>query len=188
MVCREGWTVRSAGSSLRKPLRVQKRNHTIPVFTPLGNVASIADVRKLIEKNLGSTRIALIVMEGVGEKYFPGRFSRCANGVDWYCYETGEGQYLTLSSGRHQVFAYPPGHRFSEETMTQSVFPFSGHFREIPEHTVAADFSGRSIAVGNRSMFTHMVFGADVSIECFARNLYNQGCMAVLRRGVKALS
>jgi hypothetical protein len=30
-------------------------------------------------------------------------------------------------------------------------------------------------------MFTHMVFGADISIECFSRNLFNQGCIAVLK-------
>ena len=45
--------------------------------------------------------------------------------------------------------------------------------------------SARSIAVGNRSMFPHMVSGTDVSVECFARNLYNQGCMGVIHRDDK---
>jgi len=31
-------------------------------------------------------------------------------------------------------------------------------------------------------MFIHMIFGADVSIECFARNLYNQGCLGVIHK------
>jgi hypothetical protein len=71
----------------------------------------------------------------------------------------------------------------SDVVTTQREFPFSGFFREIPEHTPGSGFSGRSIAVGNRSMFTHMVFEADISIECFARNLYNPGCIAVLMDG-----
>jgi len=27
----------------------------------------------------------------------------------------------------------------------------------------------------------HMAFGVDVSIECFARNLFNQGLLAVIK-------
>ncbi|MDD3845889.1 MAG: hypothetical protein PHC90_05950 [Syntrophorhabdaceae bacterium] len=47
-------------------------------------------------------------------------------------------------------------------------------------------FTGRSISVGNKSMFMHMVAGADICVECFARNLYNQGTMAVIHRQDKA--
>jgi hypothetical protein len=181
LVAREGWCVRSAGSSPRRTARVQGRNTTIPVFSPLGAPASLAELRGLIEGNLDRTPVALIVIEGIGKRFFPRPFTECVNGIGWYAYEPDEGQYLTLTSGEHQVFTYPPGYRFSEEATEQREYPFSGHFREIPEHTLGADFSGRSIAVGNRSMFTHMVFGADISIECFSRNLFNQGCIAVLK-------
>jgi hypothetical protein len=181
LVSREGWSVRSAGTSLRRSLRIQGCNFSVPVSTSLGTIASLTDIRGLIEDNLERAPVALIVIEGIGERNFPAPFTRCANGVDWYCYEPGEGQYLTLSTGTHQVFAYPPGHRFNDAATTQREFPFSGFFTKIPEHTLGSDFSGRSIAVGNRSMFTHMVFGVDISIECFARNLNNQGCIAVLK-------
>jgi len=77
----------------------------------------------------------------------------------------------------------PTGYRYDEEDDELKGYPFSGYFREVPGHTLGADCGGRSIAVGNRSMFTHMVFGADISVECFARNLFNQGCMAVIQRG-----
>jgi hypothetical protein len=56
----------------------------------------------------------------------------------------------------------------------------SGIFREIPEHTIGRRFAGRSAAVGSRSMLTHVAAGADISVECFARALYNHGVMAVL--------
>jgi hypothetical protein len=181
LVAKEGWCVRSAGSSPRRTAQVQGCNFTIPVFTPLGTAASLTDLKGLIEENLDRTPIALIVVEGAGKRHFPRPFTESVNGIGWYFYEPGEGQYLTLTTGRHQVFAYPPGYRFSDEVTEQREYPFSGHFREVPEHTLGADFSSRSIAVGNRSMFTHMVFGADISIECFARNLFNQGCIAVLK-------
>ncbi len=38
------------------------------------------------------------------------------------------------------------------------------------------------MAVGNDSMLTHMIFGTDVAVECFAGNLYNQGCLVVIHR------
>ncbi len=183
LVSREGWAVRTVGSSLRRSVRVHANNFTVPVSTPLGSVHSITDIRGLIEDELQRNPVVLIVVEGVGERDFPLPFASCANGIEWYCYEPGEGQYLALTTGTHQVFAYPPGHHFTEEATASREFPFSGIFREVPEHTLGADFEGRSIAVGNRSMFTHMVFGANLSVECFARNLYNQGCIAVIREG-----
>ena len=183
LVCREGWTVRSVGTSPRINVRVQGCNPSIPVSTSLGTVAALTDIRGLIEDSLERNPVVLIVIEGVGERNFPLPFTACINGVEWYCYEPGEGQYLTLSTGAHQVFAYPPGHRISEDMTTGHDYPFSGFFKEVPEHTLGSDFRGKSIAVGNRSMFTHMVFGAGISIECFARNLYNQGCIAVVKDG-----
>jgi hypothetical protein len=61
-------------------------------------------------------------------------------------------------------------------------YPLSGDFTSIQEGTIGEAFDGRSVAVGNRSMYIHMVAAADISPECFARNLYNQGTMAVLHR------
>lgn len=66
--------------------------------------------------------------------------------------------------------------------MDKKEYPLSGYFTSLPERTVGGQFPGRSIAVGNRSMYTHMIPGADVSLEPFARNLYNQGTMAVIHR------
>jgi hypothetical protein len=56
---------------------------------------------------------------------------------------------------------------------------------ENPQHTIAIHFDGKSIAVENRCMFMNMAFGADISIECFARNLYDQGCMTVIHDHTK---
>jgi hypothetical protein len=87
-----------------------------------------------------------------------------------------------MTTGTHQVFAYPSGYQYHDENDAKKGFPFSGYFLEVPKHSLAADFAGKSIAVGNHSMFVHMIFGADICIECFARNLYNQGCLGVIHR------
>jgi hypothetical protein len=126
----------------------------------------------------------LIIVEGVGRSFFPRGTSMCANGQGWFCNEPGDSFYLTLSTGKHQTFAYPAGYRYFDQDKESIRFPFSGYMTKIPENTLAEDYAGKSIAVGNRSMFMHMAFGVDISIECFARNLFNQGCMAVLQDNI----
>jgi hypothetical protein len=152
------------------------------VFTKLGSLKSITEIRGLIDTCLKDCKIALILLEGIGIKEFPRPYSSCENGKAWFYYEPGDAQYLTITTGRHQVFDYPVGYKYYEEDSEKKEYPLSGYFRSIPEKTLASQFPGRSIAVGNRSMFMHMVVGADISLECFARNLYNQGTMAVIHR------
>lgn len=81
-----------------------------------------------------------------------------------------------------QILDYPTGYKYFDEVTGKKEFPLSGYFTSEPRNTIGRDFAGRSVAVGNRSMFTHIIPGADISIEGFARNLYNQGTMAVIRR------
>ncbi|MEE4363214.1 MAG: hypothetical protein V2J08_04735 [Desulfotignum sp.] len=185
LAARQGLAFKTMGTTLRKPVHIPAKNFLVPVFSPLGRVDDLRDIKSLIRSHLPDHKIALILLEGVGERFFPASRFMCQNGVDWFCNEPGDAFYLTLSTGKHQPFAYPAGYRFFDKDADAIKFPFSGYMDTIPEHTLAQDFPGKSIAVGNRSMFMHMVFGVDISIECFARNLFNQGCMAVVNRSNK---
>ena len=118
---------------------------------------------------------------------FPLVAKPCRNGKDWYHYEPGDAQYLAITTGRHRFFDYPVGYKFYEEDSGERAFPFSGYFTSLPDGTIGQRFAGRSIAVGNKSMFMHTVTGADLCIECFSRNLYNQGVMGVIHREDKAV-
>ncbi len=180
LIAREGWTFRTTGTPMRRAVMIPAVNASIPVATSLGAPEEITGIRSLIESGLDKSRIALIILEGVGIRDFKLPYHACDNHVEWYCYEPGDAQYLTIMTGGHQVFAYPAGYRYHDENDSNPDFPYSGYFKSIPEHTLGRDYPGKSIAVGNRSMLTHMVYGADISIECFARNLYNQGTMGVI--------
>jgi len=182
LVAREGWTFRTTGTTLRKVFRIPGSSYTIPVATSLGEAEALTKIRGLIDSNLQHTKIVLIIVEGIGTRDFPMPHKPCANNVDWYYYEPGDAQYLTLTTGSHHVFAYPSGYQYVKENYDKKDYPFSGYFLKMPEETLGFEYSGKSIAVGNHSMLVHVVFGADVCIECFARNLYNQGCMGVIHR------
>ena len=179
-VAREGCCFRS--TLLRQPVMIPSHNYFIPVSAALGDVKSITDISGGIDAILKEKKVALIVVEGVGIRDFRLPYTACANGKGWYGYENGEAQFLTISTGKHQVFAYPPGNRTYLEDNEDKRYPFSGYFTSLPAGTMGERFGGKSIAVGNRSMFMHTVTGADIAIECFARNLANQGCMGVIHR------
>ena len=181
LVAEEGWCFKTVGQPLRRSIMVPGKGFEIPVATTLGCVSHITDLQRFLLSHLARERIALILIEGIGLAEFPLSHNPCRNNRDWFYYEPGEGLYLTLSTGRHQVFAYPPGYRYFDDVEEPKAYPFSGYFREMPRSTIGEVYSGRSIAVGNRSMFMHTAFGADLSIECFARNLFNQGLLAVIR-------
>lgn len=182
LVAREGWTFVTTGTPIRKCLRIPGESFRIPISTTLGEAASITEIRALIHAHITKQKIALIIVEGLGVRDFLMPHVPCVNKVDWHYYEPGDGLYLTISTGAHQVFAHPSGYEYHDENDAKREYPFSGYFLDIPQHTLASDFPGKSIAVGNHSMFVHTIFGADICMECFARNLYNQGCLGVIHR------
>jgi len=182
ILAREGYTFKTASGAMRKTLMVPAQSFHIPLSCPSGNPKQITDIRGIVDTCLEEDRIAVIVVEGMGMGNFLWPHTGCINGRGWYYYEPGEAQYLTIATGEDRVFDYPTGYKYFEEEQETKEYPLSGYFTSIPENTLASRFSGKSIAVGNKSMFMHMVTGADLSVECFARNLYNQGTMGVVHR------
>ena len=185
IVAKEGYTFRAAAATLRKALMVPGPSFHVPLSTVLGQAPSLTDIAGLAELHLAEKKVALIVLEGIGVKNFLWPWSPCNNGREWFYYEPGDGQYLAITAGEHRAFEYPVGYRYFEEDGPDKEYPFSGYFRSLPKGVLGDRFPGRSIAVGNKSMMMHTVTGADISIECFARNLYNQGTMAAIHRSEK---
>lgn len=185
LVAEEGYSFRGFGSTLRPPVMVPAKSPFIPLLTDAGKVPSITDIRTLVEAKLSRERVALIIVEGAGMGDFPKGAQPCRNGLDWYDYDPGDAQYLAVTTGRHRFFDYPVGYKYYNEDSGEREFPFSGYFTSMPEGVLGEDFPGKSIAVGNKSMFMHTVTGADLCVECFSRNLFNQGVMGVIHRDDK---
>jgi len=185
MLAREGYAFRTVSAAKKTPVMIPSLNFEVPLYAPGHTVKALTGIRKALEEDLPEKKVALIVMEGVGLAGFPWPHSPCTNGVDWFYYEPGEAQYLTIASGSHRFLDYPTGYKYFDETQGTTRYPYSGYFKTIPEGTFGRAFPGRSIAVGNKSMVMHMATGADIAVESFARNLYNQGTMAVIHRDDK---
>lgn len=182
LMSRKGYAFRTVGILMKVPVMIPSTNYHIPVYAPGSDAMNITGIRGLIEESLHENKTALIVMEGVGCDDFLWPYRSFGNGKDWFYYEPSEAQYMTITSGRHRFIDFPSGNKYFDVDDRRRDYPFSGIFKSVPQGSFADTFPGKSIAVGNKSMFMHMVTGVDISVECFARNLYNQGTMAVVRR------
>ena len=182
MLAREGYAFKALSPTMKTPVMIPADNFNIPLHITGSEVKDITGIRPVIEKLLHEKNVALIIMEGVGLDEFMIPHNACRNGKEWFFYETGDAQYLTIASGEHRPFDYPKGYKYFGEVDKTTDYPFSGYFKSIPLNIFGNSFAGKSIAVGNKSMFMHMVTGTDISVECFSRNMFNQGTMAVVHR------
>lgn len=180
LVARKGYIFRAYGSMSRTFYQIPSRHDYIPLLAP-DKADSITDIAGMVRKLVADKPVALIVAEGLGEKDFPAGYKRCRNTLDWYSYVPGDGFYLALSTGQHLPYhQFPPGYRYYLDDGEDKLYPFSGPYREMPSRAIGHTLAVRSAAVGNRSIMTHVASGADISVECFARGLYNYGSMAVI--------
>ena len=182
LIAEEGYTFKTFGSTARPYYAIPAENRKIPVFSPVAEISSITDFFKVVLDNLAAKNIALIIVEGVGVSGFPKPFTLCSNALEWYTYTPGSGQYLTITTGEHlSAHSLFPGFRYYLEDDENRPYPLSGFFRDRLPQTIGHFFKGRSAAAGTRGLLTHVAGGADISIECFARGLYNYGQLAVVK-------
>ncbi|HOL17776.1 MAG TPA: hypothetical protein PLY40_05775, partial [Bacillota bacterium] len=182
LAAREGYAFKTFGAIARPVHKIPARNMEVPVFTPLGEVNSITEIAPLVLKNLETQKVVLIVLEGIGQDDFLMPYAVCSNSLDWYDYAPGDGQYLTIGSGRHLAsHSYFPGFKYYLDDSKEKKYPLSAYFNKYVPIMIGHSFKGKSAAVGSRSVLTHMASGADISVECFARGLYNYGTIAILK-------
>jgi len=180
LIANEGYVFRGTGSMSRPMFRISARDRFIPVSSPLP-VKNISDIAGVASQLLKKERVALIVIEGVGIDEFQPNFLPCEAGFGWYTYYSPDNMYLVMCSGKHlSEHKFPPGYRYFDADTEDKPYPFSGMFDYLPEDVIGNKPGIRSGAVGSRSMLTHIASGADISVECFVRALYNYGCMVVM--------
>lgn len=185
LMAQEGYTFKAYGSLGRPLYKIPAQCSKIPVYTPLNteSINSITDLKKLILKEIPTKKIALIILEAIGDVEFRLDHTMCSNKANWFVYTQSENQYLAITTGKHlQHNSYPPGYKYYIDDHETRKHPYAGPFVDVPSDTLGEhlrkELNLRSAAVGNRSVLTHMTSGADISVECLARGLYNYGTIA----------
>ena len=179
MVAARGFAFCTPDSSKGRIYQVNARDNSIPIFAP-DPIKSIVDIAPAIKKRLRKERVALVILEGIDREQFAYGNDFCSNTYSWYTYLPGEGQYLAMTTGKHLPdHSYPPGYRDYKEEEGKS-YPFSGYYRSMPSGTLGSILSKRSIAVGSRSILTHVASGANLCIEGYTRSMKQKGTLAVI--------
>lgn len=179
LVAARGFAFGTPDSTKRPLYRVNARDNRIPVYAP-DPIKSIVDIAPAVKKRLRKERVALVVLEGIDLEHFAFGNDSCSNTYSWYTYLPGEGQYLAMTTGRHIIdHPYPPGYRDYQDEKGKT-YPFSGYYRSLPIGTIGSLSSKTSIAVGSRSVLTHVASGADISIEGYTRSLKQKGTLGVI--------
>lgn len=172
----EGYYLKSVGGHARSTHRLGKKDKFLPVYTTLEYPENITDIAGIIRQNIENTKIALILVENVGFKNFPYPYKKCKNYLGNFVYTAPRQQYLAITSGLHfNQFGYPFACKIWEE---KKDYLYTPYYVDIPENTIGKMIDKKSIAVGNRSIFTHATSGADISIEPYSRELIENGILA----------
>lgn len=172
---KDGYYFKAIGGHARKTYRVGKKDKHIPVYTTLEYPEDITDIAGIIKRNIEKTKIALILVENAGFRNFPYPYKKCKNYFRDFIYTTPRQQYLAITSGLHfNQFGYP----FACKLWEKKEYLYTPYYMDIPENTIGRVIKKKSIAVGNRSIFTHATSGADISIEPYSRELIENGILA----------
>ena len=181
-IANPGVVFKGLSSHSKKWYRTPALSGTVPVYTTLGQPKSIVEIAPIIRQAVQSDKkVALIIVEGVGLRDFPFPAQECSNHSGEFVYQTPWQQYITLSTGiPYNKYLLPLSNRYWSQDYRQ--YPFSGKFHRLLNNTLGQQIGNKkSLAVGNRTIFTHACLGADVSLECYCCYSHNHGTMAVFR-------
>jgi hypothetical protein len=175
----KGWAVKCSLVMARHPARLGRSDGDVPVSTDMGTVNTLVDIRPMVEDAVAQGRkVAVILGEGWSVDDFPYAFDVCRSRMGWFEYDL-KSKLAVIFSGKSVVESeYPPVIRMYKE---EDAYPFTVAFNEPSQDLLGRSSEGLCVAVGNRSILPHAFFGADITIECYARYVYNYGSMAILQ-------
>lgn len=182
-----GVVFRGLGSQGRRIHLTPLLGREVSVHTALEQPSDILDVAPIVKRAIASgDRVALIIVEGADTYDFPMPTAPCRNYSGEFVYQTPWQQYYTLSTGiPYYRYETPLSNR--HWLQDNRSYPFSGRFRRPAESALGQSIGDKkSLAIGNRSIITHVCLGADISAECYCCYMHNHGSLTVFRG--KALS
>jgi len=181
-VAKAGVVFRGLGSLGRQHRYAMALHDTVSVNTLLEAPRSICDVAPIVRREVAKgVKVALIIVEGADAEDFPLPTKQCRNRSGEFVYQAPWQQYYTLSTGIPYYRYHSP---LSNRHWIQDnrYYPFSGRLHRPADGALGQSIGARrSLAVGNRSINTHVFLGADVSVECYCCYMHNHGSLAVFR-------
>ncbi|MDD2480809.1 MAG: hypothetical protein PHC44_05030 [Lutispora sp.] len=182
VIAKEGYAFRGINSHEGKTAMADVYSKSLPVYSSLDTPQHTKDIRSIMEKALDKgKKVVLVVIEGYRFGNIPNGFTLCDNVDDWYAYR-GMDLYLALHTGKpFYETEFPPVYDRSKPKSSKAKYPMSGFFNDLPEDSIGAKEGIKSGAVSSRSMITHMIANADITLECYSRERSHMGLLAAFK-------
>ena len=179
-IAHEGVIFKGLNSLGKKQVKTFALEDKIPVYSTIGEPQDISDIHKLIMDAIkAGKKVALVIVEGSGRENFKLPFTECANRDGQLIYTLWQ-QLYTIATGKDYTdsnFALERKYWLNNEKN----YPFSGKFNSpLPDSIGHCIGNHKSLTVGNRSIVTHVLLGADISMECYCCYSHNYGSLSVI--------
>lgn len=182
LISEDGWNFRGLFSNNRMLYNIEKYNSTLPVYSEIGSADHIEKICSLMQEALKQgKKVLLAFVEGLGEDDFTLPFQHVNNVRDWYAY-TSYNLYYTLVTGEpFFLHPLPPIYDLSIRKPLPLLYPMSGPGHgTICENSLGHKAIVPTAAVGTRSLTTHSVINADLTVECYSRAQANMGVLVAI--------
>jgi hypothetical protein len=179
LIAEDGWSFMGIFSHNRILYNIEKYNFTLPVYSEIGPVNHIEEVCGLMKAALEQgKKVLLALVEGLDENDFCLPYRRVNNCRDWYSY-AGYNLYYTLVTGKpFYQHVLPPIYDHSIRRALPLRYPMSGPGNgAICEDSIGQKAGVPTAAVGSRSLVTHSIINADLTMECYTRAQANMGVL-----------
>ncbi len=182
LIAEDGWNFKGICSNNRVLYQIDKYNWTLPLYSEIGSVSHIEEICSLMKGALArGDKVLLALVEGLDEANFSLPYQNVNNCRDWYAYGSYS-LYCTLVSGRpFYLCPYPPIFDMSARRKLPLRYPASTpHAGIICEDSLGCRAAVPTAAVSSRSMTTHSMINADLTVECYIRNQANMGVLVAV--------
>jgi hypothetical protein len=182
LIAEDGWNFKGIYSNNRVLHNIEKYNLSLPVYSEIGPPDHIEGIHSLMEKALGrGEKVLLAYVEGLDEEDFVLPWQPVNNVRDWYAY-TSYNLYYVLATGKpFYLHPLPPVYDHSIKRPLPLRYPMSGPARgTVCEDSLGHKAGVPTAAVGSRSMITHSIINADLTMECYTRAQANMGVLVAV--------
>ncbi len=164
----------------RLPFRTESQDSSLPYCSSFNLPGSLNKIRDSISFRVkNGEKIALILLDGIGQKRFPFHGWSLNNTINGLPYTSSPLQYAVISTGQDFFADYMAAPKWNRSRI-RNPFALQGvYLTSCMTHDVMQ--AGKAaVSLGNRSILTHSMFPANISTECHCAALHHFGTFTVI--------
>jgi pyruvate-formate lyase-activating enzyme len=175
-----GYIFLALGGGHRLPFRTESLDARIPWWSDFDLPDAVTQIRECIfSRVMSGDKVALILLDGIGQKRFPFPSSLLDNTLNGLPYASSPLQYAVISTGEAIFPDYMAAPKWNRSRI-HNPFALQGAYLPTCLTQDVMKSGKKVVSLGNRSILTHSMFPAHISIECHCAALHHFGTFTVI--------